>query len=528
MDDVTATQELASLLDHAQAVALLRQFPQPLALIEPSDMHVCVVSGALAERCRVSEPELCMLSWAQLRQLFGDAVDCSDAATRCSHLHPVDLNGRRMLLWLADHCALESAGEPAAARDDLTGLLSRRAFETRLRQVLAVHSEGALVRFEVDQFKLINDAFGNEAGNRLIVQLGQLMNEVVRSDDDLARLGGDEFAVLLAEADTERAWQVAERVRLHCAAQGFEWNGRAYGVTLSAGVAAFADAYGDPVELMSAAATACSGAKARGRNRIEIYRREDRELHRLRGEQSWGARVLDTLEANRFALYQQRIEPLHADAGVTHHEVLLRVRGISGWTPPGEFVAAAERYGLMPQVDRRVIARVLRELSRSPAAERPVLAINLSGHSLSDQGLAAYVARVLEQNEVAADRICFEITETAAIANTERAVALVSALKALGCTVALDDFGAGMSSFGYLKTLAVDILKIDGGFVRNAATDPVDSATIDSMVRIARLRGLKTIAECVEDEATLDCLRGLGVDYAQGYHLHRPEAWSLP
>lgn len=524
MDDVTVLQGLTAPFDDAHAASLLRQFPQPLALLDPVGMTVVLANRALADRCGLSELDLAALTWPRLQQAYIDSLDTTSVGATCAHLHPIELGGRQALLWLADHCV----GDHAAARDELTGLLSRRMFELRLRRFLAAQSDGVLIRLEVDQFKLINDAFGSEAASRLIAQLGQLITEVVRDEDEPARLGGDEFAIVLEHADAERAWQVAERVRLQCAAQGFEWNGRAFGVTLSAGVATFADAYYDQAELMSAAATACEAAKARGRNRIEIYRREDRELNRLRGEQSWGARVLDTLEANRFALYRQRIDPLCAAAGKAHYEVLLRVRGVSGWTPPGEFVAAAERYGLMPQVDRRVIARVLREFSRLPAAERPVVAINLSGHSLGDTGLAAYIARVLEQNEVAAENICFEITETAAIANTSRAVALVTALKELGCTVALDDFGAGMSSFSYLKSLNVDVLKIDGSFVRNAANDEVDAATIESMVRIARLRGLSTVAECVEDAGTLQRLAELGVDYAQGFHLHRPEPWSLP
>ncbi|MFA5938484.1 MAG: EAL domain-containing protein [Sinimarinibacterium sp.] len=525
MDDATVLRDLTAPFDDAHAASVLRQFPQPLALLEPAGMRITLVSRALADRCGLSEQELSALSWPQLQELYVESVDPAALSAACAHLHPIEVEGRQALLWLADHCAGEHS---LSARDELTGLLSRRMFDARLRRFLTAQSDGVLIRLEVDQFKLINDAFGSEAANHLIARLGQLITEVVRDEDEPARLGGDEFAIVLEHADAERAWQVAERVRLQCAAQGFEWSGRAFGVTLSAGVATFADAYHDQAELMSAAATACEAAKARGRNRIEIYRREDRELNRLRGEQSWGARVLDTLEANRFALYRQRIDPLCAAAGKAHFEVLLRVRGVSGWTPPSEFVAAAERYGLMQQVDRRVIARVLRELSRLPAAERPVLAINLSGHSLGDQGLATYIARVLEQNEVAAQNICFEITETAAIANTSRAVALVTALKELGCTVALDDFGAGMSSFSYLKSLSVDVLKIDGSFVRNVASDEVDAATVESMVKIARLRGLSTVAECVEDAGTLQRLAELGVDYAQGFHLHRPEPWSLP
>ncbi|MES0874497.1 putative bifunctional diguanylate cyclase/phosphodiesterase [Sinimarinibacterium thermocellulolyticum] len=508
-----------TLPDLMPAMALLRQFPQPLALLDDGGVRVLMVNEALAVRCARPCSELTDLDWPQLRQLYGDA-----GATACAHLRPVALDGARALLWLPEHCSGDGA---ATSRDELTGLESRRAFEARLRALLAQKREGLLIRFEVDQFKLINDAYGPEAGNQLLVQLGRLITSLMREEDAPARLGSDEFAVIILGGDVERAWQIAERIRLQVAAQGFEWNGHAYGVTMSIGIVSFADGYHDFAELIAAADAACEAAKTRGRNRIEIYRRDDGEVNRLRGEQSWGARVLDTLEADRFALYQQRIEPLNGETW-RHCEVLLRVRAASGWTTPGKFVAAAERYGLMPQVDRRVIARVLRQLSRLPATQRPTCAINLSGHSLNDQGLASYIARMLERYGVEAERICFEITETAAIANTARAVALVGALKRLGCSVALDDFGAGMSSFSYLKSLDVDMIKIDGSFVRQVATDAVDAATVEGMVKIATLRGLLTVAECVEDEAALKRLSELGVHAAQGFYLHRPEPWSLP
>lgn len=526
MDDVLAADAAPDPLSPPIAAALIRQMPLPMALLDAAGTQVLVGNAALARRCGCPEDALRGLSLAQLRSTCGAGEDAqAGRAGGCAHLHPVELEGREVMLWLADHCRGDAVN---GERDERTGLLSRRAFEERMRTSLARQADGVLVRVEVDQFKLINDAYGREAGDRLISELARLIAGHVRDGDEPAYLGGDEFALVLEQTDVDRAWQVAERIRLQIAAQGFEWSGRPYGVTVSMGIAAFGDAFGDYTELMAAAGTAAAAAKSRGRNRIEIYHRQDRELSRMRGEQSWGARVLDILEANRFALYRQRIDALRPDAGIQHYEALLRVRGAAGWGTPGDFVAAAERYGLMPQVDRRVIARVLRELSRVPPDQRPVIAVNLSGHTLSDQGLAGYIARMLEYHEVSGRNVIFEITETAAIANTSRAVALVNALKELGCAVALDDFGAGMSSFSYLKTLAVDILKIDGSFVRNVASDPVDAATIESMVKVARLRGLRTIAECVEDAASLARLDELGVDYAQGFYLHRPEPWSLP
>lgn len=520
MDDVNSPQALRDLFERLPASELLRQLPQPLALID-TEGRVLAANPALLHRCALSQDALEEMTLAQLKQRLADAGEAGEPSEQA---YPLRLDAGHVLLWSPG----EGHGRYAAQRDELTGLLTQRAFEERLRMRLARQRDGVFIRFEIDQFKLIHDAYGRQASERLIAQFGQLIASLLREEDEPARLNGDGFAVSVEDTDAERAWQIAERVRLQVAAQGFEWNGHAYDVTVSAGVVAFADAFFDFTELMAASDAACETARARGRNRIEIYRRSDDELSRLRGAQSWGARVLDTLEANRFALYRQRIEPLASANGRPHYEALLRVRGASGWSTPAGFVAAAERYGLMPQVDRRVIARVLREMAGIPPAQRPVIAVNLSGHSLGDQGLASYIARQLEYHEVSPDLICFEITETAAIANTTRAVALVDALKALGCSVALDDFGAGMSSFSYLKTLAVDALKIDGSFVRNVAHDAVDAATVESMVKVARLRGLKTIAECVENAEALTRLGELGVHYAQGFHLHRPEPWSLP
>jgi diguanylate cyclase (GGDEF)-like protein len=507
------------------AMALFLSLSQPAALVDSDGETLLAVNAVLVQRCGRSEADVQAAGLVRVRQWLHDADQGAHDQPATGALIPASSDERPLSFWLAPVAVRE---DPDRDRDPLTGLRSKHALEARLRDLLTAGTPGVLIRFEVDQFKLINDAFGREAGNHLLVCLGRLMASLLPLDQAPAHLGGDDFAVALTDVDVDRAWQIAEGVRLQIAAQGFEWGGRGYGVTTSIGIAAFADAFQDYGELMKAADSACEAAKTRGRNRIEIYHREDRELRRVRGEQSWGGRVLDALEDNRFALFRQRIEPLQPGIGREHWEILLRVRGASGWTSPVDFVVAAERYGLMPQMDRRVISRTLRELSKLPEDARPVMAINLSGNSLGDRSLAAYIARMLELNEVAPSTIRFEITETAAIANTSRAVALVDALRALGCHVALDDFGAGMSSFSYLKALEVDMIKIDGSFVRNLLCDAVDAATVESMVQIAGLRGLQTVAECVEDAASLERLRELGVHFAQGFHLHRPEPWSLP
>ncbi|MDD3763936.1 MAG: EAL domain-containing protein [Nevskiales bacterium] len=504
------------------ATELFRGIPTPAAVLGADGQRVLAVNPALLASSGLSEDALLAGDFEQLRRAVcaeGGKAGCTERVLRVS-----DADGD-VLVWFAEPGADDSE---RPQRDPATGLLDKHAFEARLRRLLNERRDGVLIRFEVDQFKLINDAYGRAAGAQLLAELGRLIAAQVRGEDEPAYLGGDDFAVLLEGCDLDHAWHVAERVRLQVAAQGFEWSGRGYGVTVSVGIASFADAYQDLGELMKAADVACEASKSRGRNRIEIFHRDDSELERVRGEQSWGARVLDVLEDGKFALFRQRITPLHDDLGPEHYEVLLRIRGLHGWTVPPDFVVAAERYGLMPQVDRRIIARTLRQLARVEPGERAVMAINLSGSSLSDQSLAAYISRMLEQTEVSPQHVRFEITETAAIANISRAVALVGSLRELGCRVALDDFGAGMSSFSYLKSLEVDMIKIDGSFVRNVTRDAVDAATVESMVKVASLRGLQTVAECVEDAASLNRLRELGVHYAQGFFLHRPEPWYLP
>lgn len=521
-------------LDVPQPVAgvAFETLPLPTALLDAQSLRFLAVNASLLQTVGYEARELIGQPLATIQEvpsLHEGAVRLRARDGREHMLYQyLRLNGAGsggVLVWTAH--PLSADAEPSL-RDPLTGLYSRRAFESRVRARMTAGRGGVLIYIELDQFKLVNDAYGREAGNDLLSQFGKLLQSLVRSDDEAAHLGGDEFALLLPDGDLDRAWQVAERIRFQVSAQGFEWRGRGYGLTISAGIASFGDGSQDFTELIAAADSACDAAKGLGRNRIEIFRADDQgAMRRVRGEQSWGARVLDVLEGGRFALFRQRIVPLRDDQPL-HYEVLLRPQGALGWSLPGEFVAAAERYSLMAQLDRRIIARTVRVLAQTPVTEMPSAAVNLSGSSLNESALAAFVSRLIDEFELAPERLRFEITETAAIANIQRAVALVQALRELGCGVALDDFGTGMSSFSYLKALAVDTIKIDGSFVRGVASDPMDAATVEAIVRLARLRGLQTVAECVEDETTLLKLRDLGLDQAQGFHLHRPEPWSVP
>ncbi|HEX4896016.1 MAG TPA: EAL domain-containing protein [Solimonas sp.] len=530
MDDFSGY--LQSLPRHA-ANPVFAALPLPAALLDPRSHCVLAANPALLACLGCSEPDLLGRPLGQWQRVHERVRYDGPARYRCANGHEVVLQqyvqpagpeAEAPLLWTAH----PRGGDVEDGLHDVrTGLASRRGFEARLQQQLAT-GHGTLLYIELDPLKLINDAYGREAGNRLIAEVGHLLSVLVRAEDTPAYLGGDEFAVLLERVDTDRAWQLAERIRLQVAAQGFEWRGHTYGATVSIGIVALADVERDLGAVFAAADDACGLAKRRGRNRIELYKFDQDERRRREREQARGAQLLDTLEDSRFALFRQRIVPLSGNAAAMHYEILLRVRDAAGWASPAAFVATAERYGLMASLDRKIITRCLRVMSRAPESDMPHVTINLSGGSLADATLPAFIGRCLEQTGIEPRRLCFEVTETAAIANIQHAAQLVRAVRELGCAFALDDFGAGMSSFSYLKSLDVDAIKIDGSFVRGVARDAMDAATVESIVRLAGLRGLRTVAECVEDAETLECLRAMGLDYAQGFHLHRPEPWSLP
>lgn len=419
-----------------------------------------------------------------------------------------------------------------ATHDTLTGLINRHEFERILRERLRhAARRGIVLYLEVDQLKVVNDGYGREAGDRLLVELSGILRTQVHETDCLARLGGDEFGVLLDEVPAETGVEVAARIVRAVGAYRFRWQERQMAVSMSGGAVVLDGGIVELGELLNAADAACHAAKVRGRNRVELFRADDPDLLRFRGELFWGARILEALDRGSFALYHQRIVPLNgAVSGPSRYEILLRVIDASGTAvPPGMVMAAAERYALMPALDRHVIERVLRELQRRRAFNPrldEVVCVNVAGSSLSDESFSRHVRALIEQSGVPARHLCFEITETSAIRNLSRALAFIGDMRALGCGIALDDFGSGMSSFAYLKSFNVDYLKIDGSFVRDIVHDAVDSATAEAINKVAHVKGLQTIAECVEDDATLTRLRELGVDFAQGFHLHRPAPWE--
>jgi len=417
-----------------------------------------------------------------------------------------------------------------ASHDILTGLVNRREFENRLERALksakARETSYALCYLDLDQFKIVNDTCGHSAGDALLGQLGALLKSKIRWRDTLARLGGDEFGVLLESCSLDEAMQSAESLRLAISEYKFMWDERSFRLGVSIGVVPISAETEDVAALLSAADSACAAAKEAGRNRIHSFQENDLDLMRRRREMQWAARINNALEEDRFELYRQTILPLQVEEPGAHYEILLRMRDENGGIiSPGLFMEAAERYSITPSIDRWVIRSAFRWLV-SEADERERLAmcsINLSGQSLGDDKFLPFVIDQFQMSGLDASKICFEITETAAIASYSQANRFINALKELGCKFALDDFGTGLSSFGYLKHFPVDFLKIDGSFVKEILHDPIDREMVRSINEIGHLTGKKTIAEFAENEEIITMLRGMGIDYAQGYGVSEPK-----
>ncbi len=422
-----------------------------------------------------------------------------------------------------------------ARHDSLTGLINRREFETCLNQALeSAANDGrhhAMCYIDLDQFKIVNDSCGHIAGDQLLKELAGALHNLVRENDVLARLGGDEFGVLLEGCPLDKAFNIAETLRDGIGKFRFAWGDRIFKIGASVGLVGIGADSGSFTDVLSAADSACYVAKDRGRNRVHVYRSNDTALLQRRGEMRWIGRIHKALEEGGFCLYHQTMLPLNpAAAPGAHYELLLRMKDPDGGlTPPSAFIPAAERYSLMPTLDRWVIRRALILLSRlTPDTDLATCAINLSGQSLCDDRFLNFVIDELSQAGVSPFKLCFEITETAAIANLSRAMRFISTLKGMGCRFALDDFGSGLSSFTYLKNLPVDYLKIDGAFIKDMMSDPIDHAMVQSINQIGHVMRIQTVAEWVESETILLELKKLGVDYAQGYAISAPLPWETP
>ena len=422
-----------------------------------------------------------------------------------------------------------------ATHDALTGLVNRREFERRLEEATESGHRGegqhVLCYLDLDRFKVVNDTSGHLAGDSMLREVAKVLRDAVRDSDIVARLGGDEFGVLLIGCPLDKARQIADDV---CRAVGdyrFVWKDKIFNIGVSIGLVEISRESGTLEELLAAADSACYVAKKQGSGRVAVYSARDEALARHTGEIQWLQRLQSALKENRFQLYTQPIVAAYGnDGNGPAMEVLVRLQDEVGHeVPPSEFVRAAERYRLMSLVDRWVVQTTLAALGRGAIQIPPNrgVAINISGETLADLQFLEFVVECLDRTGVAPSQVCFEISETAVVANLDHARRFVGVLHGMGCQFALDDFGSGVGSFSNLKNLPMDYLKIDGSFMRNLAGDSVNQAMVTAMIKLARTLNFKVIAEQVEDAAALETVRRMGVDYVQGFAVGRPQLLSL-
>ncbi len=412
-----------------------------------------------------------------------------------------------------------------ASHDALTGLVNRYEFERQLSTVLqgSVTGQHVLAFMDLDQFKVVNDTCGHEAGDILLQQLTEELQQNIRCGDTLGRLGGDEFAIIFQSCDEENALSIVGKIRDMVKQFRFVWNDKVFSVGISTGLCSFSGDTLSIPEILSQADTACYLAKSQGSNLVHVFKPEaDNDSHALRGSMRWMSRLHKALEDDRFTLFAQPIEALRAPTIVPHYEVLLRYIDDDGeYISPGLFLPAAERYNLAADIDRWVISNTLKWMEANEGST--MLSINLSGCSIYDSELLTFIRQQFRETGVAPELVCFEITETAAVANMKKAQELISELHKDGCKFSLDDFGSGLSSFFYLRHLAVDYLKIDGQFVKDILTNSQDFAMVKAFNDVGHALGMKTIAEFVEHRMTRHALNEIGVDFAQGWAIGKPQ-----
>lgn len=416
-----------------------------------------------------------------------------------------------------------------ARHDGLTGLINRAEFERRAHRLISSvrkrKEAHALCYMDLDQFKIVNDNCGHSAGDELLRQLGQVLHDSVRPRDTLARLGGDEFGVLMENCTLSQAQRAVADLQQNIQEFHFIWEGQSFRIGVSIGLVAIDESTPSLTELLRHADAACYTAKDLGRNRIHVYHPEDAEIAQRHGEMQWVSHINQALADNRFTLYAQEILNFRQPED-QHFELLLRMIDEQGnIVPPGAFLPAAERYEIMDKLDDWVIRNALALMSNHSSlfTQIRLISINLSGQSLTNPAFLDTVISKIQQFKIDTSKLCFEITETAAISNINSASAFIAKLKGLGCRFALDDFGSGLSSFGYLKSLPVDYLKIDGMFVKGMVDDPIDCSMVKSINDIGHVMGMKTIAEFVENDDIRDMLKEIGVDFAQGYGIGKPK-----
>jgi len=420
-----------------------------------------------------------------------------------------------------------------ASHDSLTGLINRREFEQRLVKSIQ-HAENtgeqsALMYLDLDQFKVVNDTSGHIAGDEMLKQVTGQLAEHVRGSDVLARLGGDEFGILLENCPLERAEHIADTLRQVISKLHFVWDDKIFETSVSIGLVPVTDTTGGLGELMRSVDSACYIAKDDGRNRVHVHSLDDDAVAERHGELQWVHRIKNAVEDDRIVLFVQRIDELSSNCTDVHYEILMRMRDEQGeLVPPMSFIPAAERYDLMPMLDRHVIRKsfsLMKQLDEQ-GQSGIIFSINLSGQSFRDEDFLAIVIDELSESAIDPETVCFEITETAAIGNLTKAKQFIAILHGMGCKFSLDDFGSGLSSFGYLKNLNVDYLKIDGCFVKDIEDDPVDEVMVESINQVGHALGMLTIAEFVENDAIIKKLQKIGVDFVQGYGVEKPRPFT--
>lgn len=414
-----------------------------------------------------------------------------------------------------------------ALHDPLTGLVNRRAFEIRTKELLenARHQEYKhfLFYLDLDQFKVVNDTCGHDAGDELLKQIAVLFQQRLRKTDMLARLGGDEFGVLLESCEQQSALKIAESMLKAVEDFRFAWHNQLFKIGVSIGITMMTGNETKSAEILSAADSACYAAKENGRNQYHFHESDETGASPHQQEMQWISKIQHALDNNGLVLYVQRIQDLRQLSIPTqHYEVLVRMYDAEKkLIPPGAFLPAAERFNLMGSIDRWVISSIFNKLKAS-RGNIPMFSINVSGVSISDDSLLAYIIEELDANPQLATSLCFELTETAAIANMSKAMHFLTRVRERGCRISLDDFGSGLSSFAYLKRMPIDAIKIDGYFVKGISEDPINLTFVETIKQIGRAMGLSTIAEFVENDSVIAKLSDIGVDYAQGYGIHVP------
>jgi diguanylate cyclase (GGDEF)-like protein/PAS domain S-box-containing protein len=420
-----------------------------------------------------------------------------------------------------------------ASHDQLTSLSNRFSFEQQLQKALRDSVERgashALLYLDLDQFKVVNDTCGHGAGDLLLQRIAKLLQRHIRGTDAIARLGGDEFGALLRDCPLDQALRIANEMREEIQDVRYVWADKSFTVGVSIGLVPITPHSGTTADVQSAADAACYAAKQEGRNRVHVHRPDDSELGLRKGEMEWVSRITHGLEDECFLLHAQEIVALRPGPSRGRRiELLLRMREEDGSiVSPLAFLPAAERYNLMPAIDRWVVRTALAALAGDRDDRVEFCSINLSGQNLADESFLGFVLEQIGRHGVPPGKLCFEVTETTAVTHLGRARDFISALRQTGCHFSLDDFGSGLSSFAYLKSLPVDFLKIHGRFVKDMLKDPIDRAMVDTINRFGHMLALRTVAEFVESAAVLEELRSIGVDFAQGSAIAPPAAFEL-